>query len=351
MKKLEVKQRTYINTFSLLISLLFAVVVAYKGGGYWALVCQQLTQQFLIVFLYFRVTHWRPSIKIDFKPLKPMFAFGSKILYTGIFIIFSGNFINLLLGKIFSITQLGYYTQGNKWANMGNTFVSNTLNLVSQPVFLDIHNDKKRQLNAFHKMMRFGAFLSFPILFGIALIGKEFILLAIGSKWLDSVFFLQLFCIYQAFGFISTLYLNLITNTYGKSNIYMIISTVTGICQILVVVLSSQFGIKIMATAFVIVSLMSIFAWQYFAKKIVSISFLSLLKDILPFMFASILCCSVGYFATLHIPSAWLTISLKIVITAGLYFLILRLTNAAIYKESIAYLKENIKSKVHHPHS
>ena len=77
---------------------------------------------------------------------------------------------------------------------------------VAQPVLVEVADDKERQKKVFRKMLRFGAFISFPVLLGLAFVAKEFILLTVGEKWLNSVPYLQILTIAYSFSFITNLW-------------------------------------------------------------------------------------------------------------------------------------------------
>ena len=93
---------------------------------------------------------------------------------------------------------------------MGHQLIGGMINGVAQPVLVQVMDDKERQVLVFRKMVRFGAFVSFPAMLGLAFVAKEFVLILLGEKWLDSVPFLQLFCLWGAMGYLSQLYVNLL---------------------------------------------------------------------------------------------------------------------------------------------
>ena len=93
----------------------------------------------------------------------------------------------------------------------GTQLIAGMMNGVAQPVLVQvIGSDTERQEHVFRKMVRFGAFISFPAMLGLAFVAKEFVWILLGEKWLDSVPFLQLFCFWGAIGYLSQLYVNVL---------------------------------------------------------------------------------------------------------------------------------------------
>jgi O-antigen/teichoic acid export membrane protein len=338
-KHLQTKQLAIIDTVSLLSGCTVGLILALNGFSYWALAVQILVYYGIAALLRFFVSPWKPSFAVDFSPLKPMFSFSYKILLTGIFSQINANIFSVIIGKMHGKDEAGIYSQGQKWAGMGSSFITTMISYVTQPVLAQINDDRKRQANALRKLIRFGAFVSFPLLLGFAFAGKEFIVIAIGEKWLESVPYLQLFCILYSFQFLTTLFSNLIF-TQGKSDIYMSINIITGIVQLAVIAFLSQFGIFNMVIGYISVSLLSLFVWHYYVKKLSGLRLRNVLKDILPYLGISLLCIGITMFLTRNIENIYLLLALKIVITGTLYIFMLKICKSVIFKESIEFLRK-----------
>ena len=103
---------------------------------------------------------------------------------------------------------------------------------VAQPVFSDLQDDRQRQLRVLRKMIRFAAFVSFPLMFGLSLVAEEFIVVTITEKWLGSAMLLRVLCIAAAFGPLSTVLSQYIVSR-GRSGIYLGCTSV--LCALLIV--------------------------------------------------------------------------------------------------------------------
>lgn len=81
----------------------------------------------------------------NFKPIREMLPFSSKLLITNVFHYINDNIFSVLLGRFYTSQDVGYYTQANKWTNMGFSLISNMINGVSQPVLVETSSDAMRQ--------------------------------------------------------------------------------------------------------------------------------------------------------------------------------------------------------------
>lgn len=343
-KKLMTKEKAKVEMYTLVISGLIGLVMALKGFGYWALAVQTTTYTACGTFLRWYFSPWRPTLHFNFSPLKEMFGFSIKLFITNIFFQISNHFFSVILGRFYDAQLVGYYSQGNKWMNIGSSFIVNMLAGISQPVLAEVRDEKERQKKVFRKMIRFGAFISFPLMLGLGFVADEFILITIGEKWLESAPFLQILCVWGSLTFLWDLYTRILL-THGKSDIYMWGMIIIGLLQLVVVMSMFSLGIYWMVVGYAFVYLFGLLGWQYFANKYIEIKLWELLKDILPYLFVSLTCFVVAWFVTRHIQNVYLLFILKVGISAFLYILVMKVTKSVIFSESIMFLREMINKK------
>ncbi len=336
-KNLMIKQTTLLRVSVLALSGVAGIIMAFNGMAYWSIVTQQLIYVGLQSLGKFFLIPWRPSFHINFKPVKEMFGFSSKILITNVIGQISTNILTVIFGRLLPVRTVGNFTQANKWNGMASSTVSGMIAQVAQPVFSSIQNEENRQLNVLRKMMRFTSYLAFPAMFGLAIIAPEFIILLISDKWADSIPILQILCISGA---IAPLYLplqNLIIS-HERSDLFMWVSIAQIVIQCTIILAFAHYGILTMIAVYSLFYMLWIVVWQLPLKKIVGYTFFSLLQDILPFMFSALISVGIAYLTTLTIHSLIIRLVLKIIITTGIYYLVMRLAHAKIQKECLTYL-------------
>ena len=174
-KTLMVKERAKIDVFSLICSGIVGVTLALNGFAYYGLAIQTTTYIGVGSLLKLFYSPWEPSLSFSWKPLKAMFGFSSKLILTNIFTQVNNNIFSVVIGKFYTPTQLGFYSQGQKWMGMGNMLIGGMITGVAQPVLVEVKDDAEREARVFRKMVRFGAFVSFPAMLGLAFVAPEFI--------------------------------------------------------------------------------------------------------------------------------------------------------------------------------
>lgn len=336
-RNLMVKQKAIAVTIGLIASGTIGVTMAFLGFAYWGIATQSIVYVGTVNICYWRFSPWRPTLSFDFRPLKGMLSFSSKLLATNIFNHINNNILTVILGKFYSGQEVGYFTQANKWNSMGYSVVSGTVNSVAQPVLSTLSDDRERQQRAFRKMLRFTAFISFPAMLGLLLIAPELIILSITDKWLPSASILQLLCIGGAFIPVTNLYSNLIISK-GKSNIYMWNTICLGIIQLVTMLLLYPYGIRTMISIYVAINICWLLVWHYFVWREIRLSLFMALKDVLPFAVIAAGVMAAAYYITIGITNLYLLIISKILIAALLYTAIMWLSRSVTFRESLHYI-------------
>lgn len=336
-RNLMVKQKAIAVTIGLIASGTIGVTMAFLGFAYWGIATQSIVYVGTVNICYWRFSSWHPTLSFDFRPLKGMLSFSSKLLATNIFNHINNNILTVILGKFYSGQEVGYFTQANKWNSMGYSVVSGTVNSVAQPVLSTLSDDRERQQRAFRKMLRFTAFISFPAMLGLLLIAPELIILSITDKWLPSASILQLLCIGGAFIPVTNLYSNLIISK-GKSNIYMWNTICLGIIQLVTMLLLYPYGIRTMISIYVAINICWLLVWHYFVWREIRLSLFMALKDVLPFAVIAAGVMAAAYYITIGITNLYLLIISKILIAALLYTAIMWLSRSVTFRESLHYI-------------
>jgi O-antigen/teichoic acid export membrane protein len=330
------REKAITGFFALVGSGIIGITLALNGYSYWSLAWQQFAYICIINIGRLYYVRWMPSFHIDLSPIREMIGFSSKILITNIINQVNNNILSFIFGRLFTAGAVGNYTQAAKWNTMGHSLISGTMQQVAQPVLASINEEENRQLNVFRKMLRFTAFLSMPAMLGLAFIA-DFIVVLLGEQWTDSVPLLRMLCISGAFLPIHTLYQNLFIS-HGRSDTYMWCSVALVITQIVVVMVFATWGIEIMIAAYVVTLILWTGIWQVLAYRLIQLRFINLLKDVCPFLLATIGCIGVAYYTTLFITNVIALILSRIIITSLLYMAIMKIAHVKIFKECIQFI-------------
>ena len=331
------KQTCIIAIVSLVVSNVVGILMAWLGYAFWGLATQSLLFVSCMVLMNWYYSPWRPSLHIDLRPAWQMFGFSSRLLLTNVVNTLSSNAFSFLLGKFYGAHSAGVYGNARKWDDMCSSSINGMLTGVAQPVMAQVRDNRERSRQVFRKMLRFVSFVSFPCMFGIGLISREFLLIFTGPKWEESAHLLSLLSIYGAVFPLLTLYGQMVISQ-GRSNINMYSTMALSSLILLGLVLLHSYGLYVMVFYFIGINVAWLFVWQYFAYRLIGLRLWEALSDVLPFLLLSAACMALTWWITRPIESLWLLLLAKVVLAAVFYVTAIWISGARIMRESVDYL-------------
>ena len=338
-KHLRAKQQAEAGALAVIMSSLTGVGMAFASMAYWSLATQGLVYVGINTLLQWHFSPWRPSIHgITFAPVRRMFRFSCKILATTIMTHVNNNVLNILLGHYFTPRDTGNYNQAYQWNTKCYSLVQSMVAQVAQPVLVSLNGEEGRQKDVFRKMMRFTAFITFPLLFGFGLVAKEFIVTAIGEKWLASAQLIQILCVSGATMPLSTLFSNMIISK-GRSGTFFWCTFTLGLVQIATMVLIWPMGIRSMVIAYTILNTSWLLVWLFFVRRLIGYGYWMFFCDVMPFALAAAGVMGVAYIATMPLSNLIALLISRFIIAVVLYYVVMKIARVKILAECERFVK------------
>ena len=338
-KHLRAKQQAEAGALAVILSSLTGVGMAFAGMAYWSLATQGLVYVGINTLLQWHFSPWRPSIHgITFAPVRRMFRFSCKILATTIMTHVNNNVLNILLGHYFTPRDTGNYNQAYQWNTKCYSLVQSMVAQVAQPVLVSLNGEEGRQKDVFRKMMRFTAFITFPLLFGFGLVAKEFIVTAIGEKWLASAQLIQILCISGATMPLSTLFSNMIISK-GRSGTFFWCTFTLGLVQIATMIMIWPMGIRTMVIAYTLLNTSWLLVWLFFVRRLIGYGYWMFFCDVMPFALAAAGVMGVAYVATMPLSNLIALLVTRFIIAVVLYYVVMKIARVKILAECERFVK------------
>lgn len=340
-KHLRAKQQAEAGALAVILSSLTGVGMAFAGMAYWSLATQGLVYVGINTLLQWHFSPWRPSIHgITFAPVRRMYRFSFKILATTIMTHVNNNVLNILLGHYFTPRDTGNYNQAYQWNTKCYSLVQSMVAQVAQPVLVSLNGEEGRQKDVFRKMMRFTAFITFPLLFGFGLVVKEFIVTAIGEKWLASAQLIQILCLSGATMPLSTLFSNMIISK-GRSGTFFWCTFTLGLVQIATMVMIWPMGIRTMVIAYTLLNTSWLLVWLFFVRRLIGYGYWMFFCDVMPFALAAAGVMGVAYVATMPLSNLIALLISRFIIAVVLYYVVMKLARVKILAECERFVKRS----------
>ena len=317
---LDFKTIAKVNVVSVFVGGILGVLFAYWGYGVWSLVIQNLSGAIASVIMFWFLSHWRPSFLFSKKSFNELFGFGYKLLLSGLYAQIINNLYNLIIGKVFSAAELGYYTRARSFAELTAGTVTSVLHQVSFPILASLRDDKDRMTVIFSKMIRMTSFFIFPSMTILAILAKPFVIIVLTEKWLPVVPFLQMLCFARVFYPMSVINMNIL-NAIGRSDLFLKVDLLKFPLYVISLIITIPLGLNAIVIGQMFVSFFAFLMNSYLSGRLFGYGSIAQLKDMMPVFVASIIAAFVVWFFCIMIESMLLKLILGIIIGGTVYLL------------------------------
>lgn len=263
------------------LSAIVGIYMAYAGYGVWSLASQQLVNTTVSTVLLWLIVPWRPQLNISKKRLDSLFSYGSKLLVS---YLINGVYVQswqIIIGKIYSPTDLAYFNQGQKFPNTIISNISQSIDSVLFPTLSKVQNDVENVRALTRKAIRVSVFIIAPLQMGLAFCADNIVTVLLTEKWLPCAPFFSVFCINYMFTPLHTANLNAI-KAMGRSDIFLRLEVFRKSIAIVVLLYTMQYDVMTMTYGLLIGEICGQIINTYPNKKMIGYSYLQQLKDIFP---------------------------------------------------------------------
>lgn len=160
-RALAFKKIFWVNTLSVIVGGILAVIMAYQGYGVWSLVFHTIFKMIINTIVLWFLSDWKPILVFSKASLKELMRFSLPLMGTQTFNYWVRNIDNLLIGKYLGTAQLGYYSRAYSLMLLPVSKISGVIAAVMFPSLSLIQDQKKRIKSIYLKMSRFIALVTF----------------------------------------------------------------------------------------------------------------------------------------------------------------------------------------------
>lgn len=332
-KRVDFRTTSIIRLVSSLSGGILCIFLAYIGFGVWSLVIQGLSAGIIRSILLWAFSKWRPQFVFSWDSFKEMFSFGGRILGTRLLETLSGQASAFVLGKVFSPKDLGYYQKGAAFSRLLSTSMSGALFNVSFPVLAKVDNDETL-LYLYRRYIKFTSMIIFFFMLLLCVLAHPLMVFLYTEKWDMSASLMQIVIFGLMFDHLIGLNNN-IFNVKGRGDVLLKLQIAKTIILLALVCLSIQFGVYGVCIAEALYYQFAIALCSIQTKKVIGYGYLSQIKDILPYLFMSLLSVVPALAMTFtSLPNLWV-ILIGGVVSLTTYIFILSIRKDEIFMQYV----------------
>lgn len=286
--RIDFKTQAKASLSAAVISGCIGIVLAYCGFGVWSLVVQQLLNLSVNTLLLWIFSKWRPIAVFSWKSFHELFAFGSKLLASGLLDTLYRNIYPIVIGKLFSASSLGHYTRAQQFSEFPSSNVTGIIQRVTYPILCGIQDETERLEAVYRKFLKLSAFIIFPLMIGMSAVACPFIDIALGKQWGFCGQLLQIICFAMMWYPIHAINLNLL-QVKGRSDLFLRLEIIKKILGITVLCITAPFGLVVMCYGQIFNSIVALVINTYYTGKLINVGFIRQMKDLLPTILLSLI--------------------------------------------------------------
>ncbi len=317
-RKMQFKKLFFSSTGAMIGSGILGIYLAYTGFGIWALVVQQISNQFLSVIILMFTIQWRPKAEFSLTRIKGLFSFGWKLLAASLIDTIYQDLRSLIIGKMFTAEILGFYNRGQQFPSLIISDINGSIQSVMLPVLAAQQDNRTRVKEMMRRAIVTSSFVIFPMMVGLAVVAEPLVQLLLTDKWLQCVPFVQIFCASYALWPIHTANLQAI-NALGRSDIFLKLEIIKKVIGLSILVVTLFYGVYAIALGTVLGGIISTVINAYPNKKMLDYSFFDQWNDIMPSLLLSLVMGAVVYSITWLGFSVFRTLIIQVCIGVILY--------------------------------
>ena len=320
-KTFQFNKLARIDIIAAIISVIFSITLALIGFGIWSLVAQQLIARTCRVFLLWQSSNWRPQLAFSIKSFREMFSYGSFLLLSDLLNCIVDNIQGLLIGRRYSASQMGFYSQAKKLEEIPTTSISYLVNNVTFPIYSKIQDNPGKLKKAVKESISMMNFINFPLMLMLVAIAKSLLITLYSDKWIESVPYFQILCLGGLVNCIQSVNYQVVA-AVGRSKELFNWNIVKRSVGIVLIIIGTNFGVKGILWGMVIGMYFTSIVNSCLAGKSTGYGLIDQIKDSLPLLMISVISSVFSYLPTLWDFPFCLLLVLQVIVFMITYLLL-----------------------------
>ena len=294
-RDIDFKRKAIITTWAIVLSGIIGILAALNHIGVWSLILQAITQSLIIAIGFWFFNTWRPSLIFSRSSFNELFSFGGWMLGARLLSTIFDNIYTLTIGRLFTTSILGFYTQSNKIQQLLSNSLINTVSVVFFPIMRQYQNNPNKLQSGLEKYLTHTLFVITPILLILYINANQLVLLILTEKWLPMAPYLQLLCV---LGIMAPIHMGNIQvlMVQGFSKLNFKLTAIKGVLQIFNIFISYRWGILFIIYGQIIISIIALFMNTYFTKIKINFGLMEQIKLLSPLIISAMVTLFIGFF-------------------------------------------------------
>ena len=186
MRRLMHRQVALRQLASVVVGIVVAVVAAFAGAGYWALVLQAIVQGVVQVLLSWVALPWRPGLARRRSGVREMLSFGGGVSTFQILNYLGRNADNIIIGFFIGAAPLGVYTRAYGLLTAPLQQIHAPVARVMRPTMGALWVEPERYRKYYLTVLAGLCYVCMPLVLVLAVLADDVVDVMLGDGWAES---------------------------------------------------------------------------------------------------------------------------------------------------------------------
>lgn len=299
-RQLRFNSLILIDISSMLLGIVTAVVMAFLGYRYWALVGMAIAMALGGTILTWVILPWIPGRPKRKTGTRRMLRFGSDILIFNIVNYFARQADNLLIGWMWGPVSLAFYEKAYRLLLMPVRQINGPMSSVIVPALSRMKADPQKLARFYLKALELLIGVSVPVVLGFCVFADELVLLWLGPNWVECAHLFRLLTVAAVLGAILNPSGWLMISS-GNTRGYKWAGLASSVLIVTAFIIGLPYGARGVAIAYSVATALNFFPAWWFATRGTAVSYGRLLWSFVPVLVAGLIAAAAGH-GILQVP-------------------------------------------------
>lgn len=280
-RKLQFRKFFFATLVGTLLSAVVGIAMALAGCGTWSLIAQLLINAAIDTAVVWFINRWKPEKVFSAERLKQLLSYGWKLLASNLIDAIYANIRQLVIGKLYSSSDLAYYNRGRSMPNVIVNNINTSIDSVLFPVIASEQNNRKEVKKITRQAIMTSNYLMAPLMMGMAFAADSLIRVLLTEAWLPCVPYLRVFCIIYMLQPVHTANTNAV-KAMGRSDLLLKIEIIKKTIGITILILCMRHGMPAILYGYLANNFIDQMINSWPNRKLLNYKYHEQIKDLLP---------------------------------------------------------------------
>lgn len=337
----DFKTPAIVSMCTTLVAMPFTIWAAFAGWSYWAPMLQGIISGLLSLITIWIISPWKPKLLFSKQSFRDFFGFGINLALTGIVNKTYTESRTFIIGKMYSPSELAYFTRGEQTCRMPLSLAESILSPILFPILVTLQDNKEKLYSVYRHYVCLTALVVEWGMITIVANAHPLFLFLYGDSWLSAATYAQILCLGWMFNPILAVNCSLFP-VLGRSDILLKFETTLRIFSITVMLIAAFFSVKALCYAAVASACFAITLSCIVISRISSVKFHQLIMTFLPYLGMAVVANIPGFFTAALPYPAGIQLLIGGMISLTLYSLMLWIKRDPYAIEVLAFIKKKV---------